>query len=576
MFIKQNLNYISLFSSAGVGCHGFKLNGFDCIATNELVKRRIEVQKFNKKCKYNSGYILGDITKKNIKKKIFIEIDRWKNIEKINEVDVIIATPPCQGMSVANHKKKNELRRNSLVVESIELVKEIQPRFFIFENVRSFLKTPCTDIDGELKPIKEAISQNLAGSYNIVGRVLNFKDLGVHSSRTRSLVIGARKDLKEITAYDLLPDFENAKTLKEIIGDLPSLKKMGEISSFDIYHNFKKYDPNMRKWILGVKEGQSAFDNKDPKRRPHRIIEKRIIYNKNKNGDKYRRCYWNKVAPCIHTRNDILASQSTIHPKDDRVFSIRELMRIMTIPDSFEWMEIPNKELNSFPYEKKIELLKNNEINIRQSIGEAVPTLVFHKIAKKIYDSLIFLNLSKSRINYLIKKNNLNNTSNLVSFIKENKGRYNFIQLARISELANSKITHNAAYYTNQDICFSMIEDLPSFSNTECLKILEPSVGSGNFLPLLINKYKTLPKVVIDLIDIDKKSLDILKELIKYINIPKNIKLNFINDDFLLHNFKNSASGYFYNLVIGNPPFKKVTNKNLLTKYRIHDKTFTT
>ena len=49
--------YISLFSSAGIGCYGFKLEGFDCIATNELIARSLEIQKFNNKCKYESGYI---------------------------------------------------------------------------------------------------------------------------------------------------------------------------------------------------------------------------------------------------------------------------------------------------------------------------------------------------------------------------------------------------------------------------------------------------------------------------------------------------------------------------------------
>lgn len=59
-------------------------------------------------------------------------------------VDLVIATPPCQGMSVANHKKKNdEIKRNSLVVESIDLIKQIKPRFFILENVPSFYKTGC-------------------------------------------------------------------------------------------------------------------------------------------------------------------------------------------------------------------------------------------------------------------------------------------------------------------------------------------------------------------------------------------------------------------------------------------------
>lgn len=54
--------YITLFSSAGVGCYGFKLNGFECIATNELLDVRLSVQKANHKCKYESGYIGGDIT----------------------------------------------------------------------------------------------------------------------------------------------------------------------------------------------------------------------------------------------------------------------------------------------------------------------------------------------------------------------------------------------------------------------------------------------------------------------------------------------------------------------------------
>lgn len=46
--------YISLFSSAGIGCYGFKLEGFECIATNELITRRLEIQKFNKEALLSS------------------------------------------------------------------------------------------------------------------------------------------------------------------------------------------------------------------------------------------------------------------------------------------------------------------------------------------------------------------------------------------------------------------------------------------------------------------------------------------------------------------------------------------
>ena len=64
----KKYTYISLFSSAGVGCYGFKMEDFECVATNELIERRLNVQKFNHKCKYESGYICGDITLDETKK----------------------------------------------------------------------------------------------------------------------------------------------------------------------------------------------------------------------------------------------------------------------------------------------------------------------------------------------------------------------------------------------------------------------------------------------------------------------------------------------------------------------------
>ena len=80
-------------------------------------------------------------------------------------------------MSVANHKKNNETKRNSLVVESIKIVSKIKPKFFIFENVRTFLNTICTDTDNVDKPIEDSIELNLGGDYNILSKVVNFKGI---------------------------------------------------------------------------------------------------------------------------------------------------------------------------------------------------------------------------------------------------------------------------------------------------------------------------------------------------------------------------------------------------------------
>jgi DNA (cytosine-5)-methyltransferase 1 len=561
--MKKPLTYISLFSSAGVGCYGFKLNGFECIATNELLTKRLKIQAYNNKCKYETGYIGGDISNSTVKKKLFSELKFWQEKYKIKEPDVIIATPPCQGMSVANHKKNNEKSRNSLVIESIKVTQEILPKFFIYENVRAFLNTICTDIDGVDKPIKEAIKYNLGGQYNILSKIINFKEFGSNSSRTRTLVIGIRKDIQDVSPFDIFPKKQKAKTLRQLIGDLPALEEMGEISD-DIFHAFREYDQRMLPWIENLVEGQSAFEQTDDLRIPHRIIDGKLVPNKSKNGDKYARWYWDKEGPCVHTRNDILSSQNTVHPRDNRVFSIRELMRMMSIPDSFEWSNIKTKDLNErTDLEKKL-FLKKEELNVRHCLGEAVPTGVFKNIASNIKEFYKKEKISSSEIKSVIEENELNITDNLIKFIKENFNELSLENIFLIAEFSNSERQKTSAYFTRKDIAFTVIKDLPELKKKKKIRILEPSVGVGNFIPQLIEKYKDKEEVVIDVCDIDNNSLRVLKTILENIKVPKNFEINLKNVDFLLWSTKIK-----YDLIVGNPPYKKLTkNKSLLERYK--------
>lgn len=556
--------YISLFSSAGVGCYGFKENGYECVATNELIERRLDIQRFNKKCKYDSGYICGDLTSDIVKKQLFDQLNFWRNQEKLDRLDVVIATPPCQGMSVANHKKNNcEIIRNSLVIESIKIINLINPKFFVFENVPAFMKTICTDIDGKDKSISEALKNSLGGKYSYIAKIINFKNYGACSSRQRTLVIGVSKDLSdEISPLELFPNVVPVKTLRSVIGDLPSLKNMGEISQDDIYHSFRAYPSYMREWINNLKEGMSAFDNEEDIKKPHQIIDGKLIINKQKNGDKYKRQYWDKVGPCIHTRNDQLASQNTIHPQDDRVFSIRELMKMMTVPASFKWVKEDLTALNALSLPEKQAFLKKEEIKIRQSLGEAVPTVIFSKIAQNISSYLSFNHISNSQINELSNKFNNDNSSELICFIKNNPLNLSLYTLSRIAELSNSKRTDRAAYYTNKTLITEILRNIEETSQ-ENVSILEPSVGVGNFVPLIIKKFED-KNIKLDLVDIDKRSLEIAKAFLEKINIPKKVKVTFINSDFLLTKFEKK-----YDYVIGNPPFTKLTtNSKYLLEYK--------
>ncbi len=555
--INRKLTYISLFSSAGVGCYGFKMADYECIATNELIERRLNIQKNNKKCINDSGYILGDITKQETKNKIMDEILLWQRKKKQKDiVDVIIATPPCQGMSVANHKKNNESPRNSLVVESIKMINKVEPKIFIFENVRAFLNTKCIDVDNNEKTIKKAIYDNLENNYKISYKILNFKNYGGVSSRTRTLVIGVRNDFKNIIVEDLFPQYEKEKTMKEVIGDLPSLTQMGQIDENDIYHQFRVYNERMRAWISDINEGQSAFENIDISKIPHTIVDGVIKYNKNLNSDKYTRQVWNKVCPCIHTRNDQLASQSTVHPKDDRVFSIRELMRMMSIPQIFNWTDLDFEELNNYNFEEKQKFLKKNEINIRQSIGEAVPTIIFNKIANNIKINLKSKEYNSKEIEDIIEKFNLNNIKNLKEYVNKNINKMPIYNLYRLVELSNCNRNKHSAFYTDLDICENIVKQIPEFLKDE-INILEPSVGAGNFIFYLckiLTKYK---KINIDVVDIDKDMLDICKIILDNKITEKNININYIEGDYLLLNLEKK-----YDLVIGNPPFDKLNSNN--------------
>ena len=162
--------------------------------------------------------------------------------------------------------------------------------------------------------------------------------------------------------------------------------------------------------------------------------------------------------------------------------------------------------------------------------------------------------LNIKQIKQIIKDNELDNKEKLKEYI--NKSNYSYTILSQIAELANSKRIENSAYYTNKFIINEIMKRLPEFSKKE-INIIEPSVGVGNFIPLLIKKYDYIKKVTIDLIEIDNDNVEILRELLTKIEIPNNININIINADFLELKIEKK-----YDLCIGNPPFTKLNSSN--------------
>jgi RNA-splicing ligase RtcB len=70
-------------------------------------------------------------------------------------------------------------------------------------------------------------------------------------------------------------------------------------------------------------------------------------------------------------------------------------MLMMSVPKEFEWSSIPYQQLNALPLEEKQKYLKKEDVNIRQSLGEAVPTIIFQQIAHKIKEKAAEKELTK-------------------------------------------------------------------------------------------------------------------------------------------------------------------------------------
>lgn len=103
------------------------------------------------------------------------------------------------------------------------------------------------------------------------------------------------------------------------------------------------------------------------------------------------------------------------------------------------------------------------------------------------------------------------------------------------------------AFYTDDYIVDLIGQYFPHFTK-KTLRILEPSVGIGRFLRPIIFEFSG-HDLIIDVVDIDKTALKKTREIYGK-HLPKNVKINYIHDDFLSHNFRNH-----YDFIVGNPPF---------------------
>lgn len=373
---------LSLFSNVGVAEAGIeKNNQVSIVLANELDHKRCE---FYKCVHPNTKVIEGDITKDEIRDTI---VEEAKSLN----VNFVLATPPCQGMSEAGNRIEFD-ERNELIYYAVDVIKRLEPRFAIIENVPTILKTKIK-YKGEVVMIPEYLHRELDDKYNFNHQsLIKAMDCGVPQMRERNIFLLVRNDQNVSWEF---PKQLPVVNLEEAIGHLPSLdpqlregmevtlekfpdfeKKKAEGLKISKWHRPPVHSWKQVEWMMHTPTGKSAIYNK-------------VYYPQKEDGtpvvahhNHYRRMYWDKPARTMTMNNGVISSLACVHPgrpyisngeelySDPRVLSIYELLIVSSLP--LDW-NIPDWANESF---------------IRKVIGEGIPSAMITVIINELLKQL--------------------------------------------------------------------------------------------------------------------------------------------------------------------------------------------
>ena len=171
------MKFIDLFSGIGGFRSGLEKNGHKAIAYSEVDK--YAKQSYTSIYETSEELDLGDITK--------VSNEQWQDLKR--KANIIVGGSPCQSFSLAGKRRGFEDTRGTLFFHYVNAIKEVQPEFFIFENVKGMMSHD----KGET--IKTVLSSFNEIGYDIDFDVFNSKYYGVPQNRERIYIVGKRKDL---------------------------------------------------------------------------------------------------------------------------------------------------------------------------------------------------------------------------------------------------------------------------------------------------------------------------------------------------------------------------------------------
>ena len=322
---------ISTFAGCGGSSLGYKWAGGKVLAAVEWEENAVQT--------YHLNFPHTPVLHRDITTVTTEELLELTGLQP-GELDILDGSPPCQGFSTAG-KRQIDDPRNSLFKEYVRLLRGLQPKVFVMENVSGMVK-------GSMKHVFAIIMRELkASGYQVKCQLMNAMYFGVPQSRERVIFIGVRNDLH------IMPSHPIAKTrlytFREAVAGLPLSVQVPELDHIWVDEIERK-----TKWIIPaskLKQGQKLVPDV-----PSSI-----------------RAWMNKPLPTIQKNampgQPAYVRNSTIHPTQARALSIREMARCQSMPDAFRFVEALN--------------------NGMQRIGNSVPPKFMESIASHIYTHIL-------------------------------------------------------------------------------------------------------------------------------------------------------------------------------------------
>lgn len=353
---------IDLFAGCGGLSLGLHLAGFRTLLYSELNKDASDTYAAN----HPGVPGVGDVRQLTRKGGELLKhhLGRWKK-EGIEVVDLVCGGPPCQGYSGIGHRRtfklaKEEIPSNHLFQEMAEVVRIVQPKIFLFENVAGLLSSKWAP-GGDSGEIFRDVLREFAKlkNYEVRWQLVHAKDYGVPQNRPRVLVVGINKNhLSLPTQSQAVPDEKhlvkptavsdgwlpagsgNAPDLVDLLSDLAG--RNGK----SVAQYWREPESPAQKWLRTLPNGklmdkghaltEQEYSNHKPKvveKFEYMLAHDGKIHPSHKTKKFAQRLLpkrWGKGGPSITATS---LADDYVHYSEPRTLTVREWARLQMFPD---------------------------------------------------------------------------------------------------------------------------------------------------------------------------------------------------------------------------------------------------